>query len=112
MQALVLLNDPQYVEASRVLAQRLLQEGASPERIITEAFRRLTSRPPTAIERDIMQQTYEEQLAEFSADPANAVQLLQIGDAAWDQNLAPDQLAASTILVNTIMNYEAAIVNR
>lgn len=112
MQALVLLNDPQYVEASRVLAQRLLQQGTPQEDVITEAFRRLTSRQPTTAEREIMQQTYEEQLAEYSANPSQAIRLLQIGDTAWDENLAPDQLAATTIMVNTVMNYEAAIINR
>ncbi|MEM8487086.1 MAG: DUF1553 domain-containing protein [Bacteroidota bacterium] len=113
MQALVLLNDPQYVEASRILAQRLLQSSdASLQSTITQAFRLLTSRPPTAVELDIMRQTYEEQLAEFSANQADATQLLQIGDTAWDRTLAPEKLAATTILVNTVMNFEAAIINR
>ncbi len=113
MQALVLLNDPQYVEASRMLAQRLLQNPeATLEATITQAFRLLTSRPPTPVELDIMQQTYAEQLEEFAANQADAIKLLQIGDAGWDRNLEPDKLAATTILVNTVMNFEAAIINR
>ncbi len=112
MQALVLLNDPQYVEASRMLAQRLLQHGGTVDNHITEAFRLLTSRSPSPAEREILKQTYEEQLAEFQAIPTDASALLQIGDATADPRLPADELAATTIMVNTVMNFEAAIINR
>ena len=97
MQALVLLNDPQFVEASRVLAEQLLKEedGKTLTNRITRAFRLLTSRNPTIAELEILTQTYNDQYAEFSAHPNNATALLEIGDKAWDQSLNPQELAAS-----------------
>ncbi|MFK7847710.1 MAG: DUF1553 domain-containing protein [Rhodothermales bacterium] len=113
MQALVLLNDPQFVESSRVLAERLLKDTQSGlEERITHAFRLLTSRTPSATELDILKKTYNDQFVVFADDPKGAIQLLEIGDSVWDQSLNAQELAASTILVNSIMNFEAAIINR
>ena len=112
MQALVLLNDPQFVEASRVLAERLLENDEALESRISTAFKMLTSKTPTAEELSVLKQTYNDQFVEFADHPNDAEKLLQIGDAPWNQALNPQELAATTLLVNTIMNYDAAIINR
>jgi hypothetical protein len=107
LQSLVLLNDPQFVEASRVLAERLLTElPDSPEDKITFAFRSLTSRTPSAEELTILKETYEEQLAYYRENPKKADQLLEVGERELQFKENPQQLAAYTMLASTIMNFE------
>jgi hypothetical protein len=107
LQSLVLLNDPQFVEASRVLAERLLTElPDSPEDKITFAFRSLTSRTPSAEELAILKETYEEQLAYYQENPKEADQLLEVGERELQFKENPQQLAAYTMLASTIMNFE------
>lgn len=112
MQALVLLNDPQFVEASRVLAEQLIESEESLDVRIQHAFRTLTSRLPTDDELEILKQTYNDQFLHFAEHPNDAEALLSVGDKAPDPDFNPQELAASTILVNTIMNFDAAIINR
>src|SRR5207248_1280162 len=64
LQALVLLNDPTYVEAARALAQRMIGEaGRDPASRINFAFRLATARPPTASEIQILRRAYDNQAA-------------------------------------------------
>ena len=73
LQAFVLLNGPQFVEAARVMAAKLLlKHPDAPEPLIIEAFRVLTSRPPDARETAILRALHDEQLAQFAATPAKA----------------------------------------
>ncbi len=113
MQALVLLNDPQFVEASRKIAERMLREGGETvEERIAFAFRLLTSRRPRPAERDVLKALYQEQLAIFTQDRPAALALMEIGESPWDDRLDLVVLAASTILANTIMNFDEAVVKR
>ena len=113
LQALVLLNDPQYVEASRILAQRMMQEGgATSSDKLTLAFRLLTGRFPVAAELDILEATFQEQYTEFDASPQAVSELLAVGDAPNPPNLDPTELAAYMITASTIMNSDASIVKR
>lgn len=113
MQALLLLNDPQFIEASRVLAERLFSEaGDSQQARIKLAMRLLTSRLPTDSEIEVIEQIYQEQLEEFSNNPANTSALLAIGDAPYDTSLDKTKLAATTMMVSTIMNFDASVIKR
>ena len=113
LQALVLMNDPQFVEASRILAQRMIKEGGQTlQDRLTFAFRLLTSRHPSEAELAILEATYHEQLAEFSTSQASASELLTIGDAPNPESIDPNELAAYTITASTIMNSDAAIIKR
>ena len=113
MQALVLLNDPQFVEASRKIAERLLHEGGETlEDQIMFAYRLLTSRAPQPPEVEILKTLYHEQHEAFRQNPAEARALLAIGDAGRDERFDPAKLAALTILTNTLMNFDAAYVKR
>jgi len=113
LQPLITLNGPQFVEASRVLAQELLTRvGSSPATVINEAFYRLTSRKPDADELAIMTSLYAVQLAEFSAAPEQADALLAIGHAPVPDHIATDQLAAATIVVNALINLHESITHR
>jgi len=96
MQALVLMNDPQYVEAARHIGERMIREGGSSIGArIDIAFRLLTSRLPTDREQDILQALYAEQHALFAQDPAAAFSLLQTGDSPYDSSLDIVDLSAS-----------------
>ena len=113
LQALVLLNDPQFVEAARVLAERALREGGNaPEEQITYAFRRLTGRHPLADELDLLRELYEVEAASFGADRAAALDLLAAGEHPRDERLDPAEAAAMTVVASTVMNFDAAVFKR
>ncbi|MBI5759692.1 MAG: PSD1 domain-containing protein [Planctomycetales bacterium] len=110
LQALVLLNDKQYVEAARQLAQRMLLEGGStPADRIAHAFRLATSRRPTSDELAILTNIYQSQLLEFQADKESATKLLSYGDSKRNESLdAPDH-AAWTMVANVILNLDETV---
>ncbi len=110
LQALVLLNGAQFVEASQACATRLLvKHGEDIESLAAEAFRLLTSRMPTEREAEILQTLYEEQLREFRANPQRVESLLSSrADAKHKAELSPE-LAAATVLVNSLMNLDESV---
>jgi len=111
LQALVLLNDPQFVEAARALAERSLREGGdSPEERLAYAFRLVTSRRSTERELSILLQEYDDRLGEFQADVDAAKSYLAGGGArkAAD-NLDAAELAAYAAVCSLIMNLDESI---
>jgi len=111
MQALVLLNDPQFTEASRLLAQRMMVEGGSDEaERIQFAFRLATSRNPHQREMDLLMELYRDQLSVFQAEPDRARSLLQVGEYGYDAALDLPELASYTVLAKTIMNLSETIL--
>ena len=113
LQALVLLNDPQYVEAARLLAERMIKEGgAKPEEQISYGFKTLTSRAPDARELALLKRLYQAERAEFEEVPARADSLLAVGEHPHDANLPVEQLAALTIVANTLVSYDEAVYKR
>ncbi len=113
LQALVLLNDPQYVEAARVLAARL--SGAVPDDTaarLSLGFRLLTSQYPDAAMLRLLERHYEQELESFAADRTSASALLSVGDHALDEGHDPVQLAALTVVMSTIMNFDPAVMKR
>jgi hypothetical protein len=113
LQSLVLLNDPQFVEASRVLSEKLLKQFPKDESTRNrEAFRTLTGRVPDKAEAKILAQLYAEQKAEFAKNPEGAKILLNTGESKRDESLPPVEFAATTTLVNAIMNFDEFVVER
>ena len=115
LQALVLLNDPQFVEASRVLAGRLLADRPDVDDVpslIRIAFRRLTSRRPTEKETEVLLSLYDEQLSYFRATTSNTSQFLATGHQSINPDLDQDRLAALAVVVNTIMNLDECVTKR
>ena len=113
LQPLVLLNDPQFVEAARKLAERALKEcGPTPDARITFAFRVLTSRRPGAKELTVLRRLYEEQFESFRADEDGAAALLKVGESISDPALNKSELAATTALASAILNFDEAIHKR
>ncbi|QDT68504.1 Planctomycete cytochrome C [Planctomycetes bacterium MalM25] len=110
LQALVLLNGTQFIEASRMLAATLVAEhDADPQRFVPVLFRKLIGRDPGPDEADILVAAYEEQLAEYQAKPERAAELLQVGSAPNEHDLPVAPHAAATVLVNSVMNLDECL---
>ncbi|MCH7226499.1 DUF1553 domain-containing protein [Verrucomicrobiaceae bacterium E54] len=113
LQAFVLLNGPQFVEAARVMAAKLIaKHPEAPDAVITEAFRALTTREPVPRETEILRALYDEQLAIFEAEPAKAEELLKTGAAPQAKDLPAPRQAATAVLINAIMNFDEAVSRR
>ncbi|WP_234736984.1 DUF1553 domain-containing protein [Tellurirhabdus bombi] len=111
LQALVTLNDPQLVEAARVLAQQLSQEKEAKENI-NFLFKSVISRAGRSQEIALMQQLYEEELADFKRDKKRAKDLVAVGEYPLKTRLPAPELAAWTVVASTIMNFDEAIIKR
>ena len=109
-QALVLLNDPTYVEAARALAGRILTAGGktTPERL-DFAFRTVLVRSPREEEAKVLTALVEKHLAEFAADKAAAEKLLKVGDLASPAELDSAELAAWTSVSRVLLNLHETI---
>jgi hypothetical protein len=113
LQSLVLMNDPQYVEASRMLGERMMREGGdTPESRIDFAFKALTGRLARSDERTLLKKMYQEEWEEFQKNPKRSKDLLKVGEYQVDQKLDPAQLAACTMLATTIMNFDETVMRR
>ncbi len=108
-QALVLLNDPTYVEAARVFAARMLASGGETlESQINWAYQEALSRPPRTEELALLLDLHASQLAAYEADEDGAVQLIKTGIAPAEAE-SPAQLAAATAVTRAIFNLHEMI---
>jgi hypothetical protein len=106
----MLMNDPQYFESARALAERTIKEGGStPEERVAYAFEIATARTPDAGETEILLHAFQGHLEEFKADPDAAKNLIAVGESAPDATLAPAELAAWTMVTNLILNLDEVI---
>ena len=109
-QALVLLNDPTYVEAARVFAQRIMKEGgAEPAGQIAWAYETALNREPSAKEASILLDLYRKHLSEYSQDKAAAEKLVSLGEAPAPKELNVADLAAWTSVARVIINLSETI---
>ncbi|HEV3263353.1 MAG TPA: PSD1 and planctomycete cytochrome C domain-containing protein [Gemmataceae bacterium] len=110
LQALVLMNDPVYVEAARVLGQRVLKEGGPDTAArMAFAFKLCTARAPAPDELKLLTRIFERQLAKYRNDPKAAVRLITIGECARPANLDAGELAAWTAIGNILLNLDETI---
>lgn len=110
LQALLLLNGTQFVEAARKLAERMLTEGGPTiEDQIKYGFRLVTSRFPSDAELALFREAFETDLNYYNHDKAAALRLLQVGDSAFETKLNPAKLAAFTSLTRVFLNLDEAI---
>ena len=112
MQALVLLNDPQFLEASRVLAVELMGAGLPEEEQIRRAFVRLLSRAPTPGELAFLTRLRADQRALFTTAPDGAKAYVAVGDSPAGRDLPPAEVAAAAVTVNAILNLDEFVVLR
>lgn len=110
LQALVLLNDPQFQISSLALAKRMMEQGGenSKERI-SYAFYLATSRKPNVKEINILEDLFQAEIDEFQKHPSRADEFLQIGASEHDATLNKLELAAYGVVVNTIINLSESI---
>jgi hypothetical protein len=113
LQSLVLLNDPQYVEAARVLAEKLIkQEASTVDSRITTAFRLLTGRVPSVAELHILQKLYRDQRDHFAQTPEDAKALLSVGETPRDDKLEMADVAALAMVVKMLLNFDECVSKR
>ncbi|MCW1885345.1 DUF1553 domain-containing protein [Luteolibacter flavescens] len=110
LQALVLLNDVQFIEAARALAEKVhaLPEG---ERLAA-AFIACASRPPTDREAELLAELHAGQLERFKASPEDARKYLAQGDSPAGRDLDPVSAAALAVTCSAILNLDASVWNR
>jgi len=110
LQALVLLNDPTYVEAARFLAARMLtQRGKTETGRINYAFRLATGRIPDPQERAVLVQAAQEALADYRLHGGEAEALLKVGASQCDPKFNPQELAAWATVASIILNLDETI---
>lgn len=110
LQALVLMNDPTYVEAARKLAERMMKEGGrTPEERIAFAFKLATARSPKDKETAVLKRVFERQSERFSRDKKAAEKLLKVGESPRDEKLDLVELAAWAMVANAIMNLDEVV---
>ncbi len=111
MQALVLLNDPQFVEASKLIAARMMDDGGETlQDRISYAFRLLTSRLPTQREVDILADLYQMEMESYQVQLESANDLLSIGEASIPTQEDAARVAALTLVANAILNTTESIL--
>lgn len=110
MQALMLMNDPQYFEAARAFAERILNEGGTTSQArIDYAFEIATARLPKSDEAALLLATLEAQTEELAANPEAATELVQVGESASDETLDAVEVAAWTLIANLILNLDEVV---
>ena len=113
LQALTLLNDPQFVEASRLLAERMVREGGdTPEERLRFGFRLATSRYPSPRELELLSSLRDGQLARFREAPPTARLLLAAGEMPRDASLDAVEVAAYAVVANALLNLDETLSTR
>ncbi len=113
LQALVLLNDTQFVEAARVLAERLVRrDGSDIDARIIEGFRLTAGRSPKPRELEILRRLYQEQLDIFEHNPSAIERYLKTGDSPSDKTLPAQQVAATAVMASTLMNLDEFVTEQ
>ena len=109
LHALTTLNDPTWVEASRVLAQKVMGEKEALDERLQYAFRLITAGRPSSFNLEILGDIYEEQLEVFMENPNEARQLLSVGESKRDEQLSLAEHAALTTTCLGILNLDQAL---
>ncbi|MEH0152626.1 DUF1553 domain-containing protein [Limibacter armeniacum] len=111
LQALVLLNDPTYLEAAKVIGESITREGST-EQSIKNAYRRLTGKQPSAAEMTVLVEMSQKEYEQFRNDPKKAKGWLEAGEYKIDQALDLNRVAANAIVASVMMNSDASITKR
>ncbi len=110
LQALTLLNDPTYLEAARVFAENIMENGGdNPRKRIDYAFWKALSRPPSSNETDVLLGLYEKHRVKYANDTAGAEALLSIGLAETPDALDKTDWAAWTSVARVLLNLHETI---
>ena len=111
LQALVTMNDPQFVEAARALAQRAIKRSSGAERpSLTFMANTLLGRELEAKEFSVVDRSYKDFLSYYDSKPEDAVKLLGVGASKADAALPKPEFAAMTMVANELMNLDEVLV--
>ena len=110
MQALMLMNDPQFFEAARAFAERAIKEGGeTPQARIAYLFEAATARLPKPTEEELLLKTFQAHYQELAVDPEAAKALITVGESAPDETLDAVEVAAWTMIANLILNLDEVL---
>jgi hypothetical protein len=110
LQALVTMNDPQFVEAARALAQNAIKQGGTTfESRLDYVVRKLLARPFRAEELAVSKAALDDLQTFYKSHAQDAKKLLQVGDSKRDETLDASEHAAWTMLVNQLMNLDEVL---
>lgn len=112
LQSLVLMNDPTYVEAARVLAETVISEHDTDELRIHAVYKRAVSRPARADEVALLLELLSSARDRFAKEPEAAQKLTQVGTRPLLPNADIKEVAAWTIVASTILNLDETISKR
>jgi hypothetical protein len=109
LQALVTLNDPQFIEAARALSQNILLKANDTEARLNLMSQRILCRQLTNDEQTILRQSLEEIQSHYNANANAAKELLAVGDIAVAVELNPSEIAAWTMIANELFNLDETL---
>ena len=109
LQALVTLNDPQFVEAARRLAEAVMKQKKDDSAIIAELGQRVLQRPLTDAETKVVRATFTDLQTEFTTHPERATAFLAIGEAKADATLPAPRLAAFGMVASQLLNLDETL---
>lgn len=109
LMALVMMNDPTFVEAARALAEKAMTSAVHPRNRIAFMFTRATARQPQTVEVDVLLTVYERQRDVFGRNDDAALKLLTVGESKRNPNLDPGEHAAYTTIASIILNMDETI---
>jgi mono/diheme cytochrome c family protein len=113
LQALVLLNDPQYIEAARTVAESTIHlHSTNRSERWNELALRLLNRPLTPAEHAILNDGFAEQLTYFQSHPESTQAFLKVGNRPFDATLDPAELAATTVVAETLLCFDDFVMKR
>lgn len=109
LQALVMMNDPMILEASRVLSTKLTEKISDPELAIEEAFKRIVCREMKSKEKSLLLDFYESELAHYQTNPEEAKKTLDVGEYPMNEAAMTPQNAALMQVIVSLYNLEETI---
>ncbi|HYV29351.1 MAG TPA: DUF1553 domain-containing protein, partial [Candidatus Eisenbacteria bacterium] len=109
LQALVTMNDPQYVEAARHFGERIFNYSCDVDQRLEFGFRTVTARYPSSAEKAILKSALEKQVAKYQRDPEEAKKLISVGESPATKNVQPSDLAAYTIFASLLLNLDETL---
>ena len=112
LQSLVLMNDPTYVEAARVLAETMVTAQSEDDARVSEGYLRAVARPVKAEELTLLRELLKSARERFAKDPEAAKKLTAVGSRSLMPNADPSEIAAWTIVASTILNLDETISKR
>ena len=110
LQALMMMNDPTVLEASRVFAEALMEEKTATDEKIKKAFHRIICRSANTKEINILKSYFDDQLKQFQQKQLNATETLNVGEYPGDKKVDANTTAALMKTISMMYNMEEAII--